>query len=288
MTPPTSAPAAVDAPPLRVIRGPSALDGDPKRFWRLVFHLARTEFVLKYQGSVLGYLWSLASPLLLFGVLYLAFTSILRVGAGVENYAAMLLLNILLFQFFSEATSGSLVSMVNREPLVRKMEFPRLAIPFSMVLAATFTLVLDLVVVAGYMLVSGVDVTMTWLLFPLVLVWLYTFTVGASMLLSTLFVYFRDTAQIWTVIARVMFYGSPVLFPIEFFPSSWKAVLLLNPLAPLFAQTRVWIVDPSAETFSQAMGGGIFWVYPMLVFASVVALGLWVFDREAPRVAERL
>jgi len=118
--------------------------------------------------------------------------------------------------------------------------------------------------------------------------WIEVFTIGVSLLLSTLFVRFRDIAQIWTVLTRVMFYGSPVLFPITLFPASWKALLLLNPLAPLFTQSRVWIVDPSAPTFSEALGGAIYWIYPMLVMVAVVLLGFWFFGREAPRAAEEL
>jgi ABC-2 type transport system permease protein len=275
-------------PQLRDIRGPSALSGNPRRFWRLVWHLAKTEFALKYQGSALGYLWSLVGPLLLFGVLYLAFTSVVRFGGRVPNYAAILLLNIMLFQFFAESTSRGLHSIVAREGLVRKMEFPRIAIPLSFVLASTFTLALDLCVVIAYLLVAGVPVTSTWLLFPALVGWLYLFTVGASLLLSTLFVHFRDTAQIWQVLARVMFYASPLLYPIEFFPPGGKVLLLLNPLAPLFAQARVWIIDPSAPTYAEAMGGSIYWLYPALIVVTIVLLGVWLFDHEAPRVAEEL
>lgn len=285
----SAADAAVGpVPELREIHGPGAISGDPRRFWRLVWYLARTEFKLKYKGSVLGYIWSLISPLMLFGVLYVAFTQILRFGGDVGNYAAMLLLNVMMFQFFADATSRSLVSIVEREELVRKMEFPRLAIPLSMVLAGTFTLAIDLLVVVAYMLLAGVEVTATWLLFPVLVLWLYVFTVGASLLLSTLYIHFRDTAQIWLVLSRVMFYGSPVLFPIELFPEGWRAVLLLNPLAPLFTEARVWMVDASAPSFSDALGGPLFWIYPSAIFIAVVVLGVWLFDREAPRVAERL
>jgi ABC-2 type transport system permease protein len=280
--------ALEEVPELREIRGPAAVSGDQRRFWRLVWYLARTEFILKYKGSVFGYVWSLLSPLLLFGVLYLAFTRILRFGNGVENYAAVLLLNLMLFQFFADSTSRAMVSIVGGEGLVRKMDFPRFAIPLSVVLAACFTLGLDLVVVISYMLISGVSVMFTWLFLPVLIVWLAVFAVGTSLLLSALFVYFRDTAQIWTVITRVMFYASPIIFPIELFPSGWKPLLLLNPLAPLFAQARIWMVDPGAPSFSQAMGGGIYWIYPMLILVTIVALGFWIFERVAPKVAEQL
>jgi ABC-2 type transport system permease protein len=276
------------APELVEVRGPTSLGTDRRRFWRLVWHLGRTEFVTKYEGSALGYLWSLLNPVLLFGVLYLVFTKVVRVGDTIPDYAAILLLNIMLFQFFVESSTRALTCIVGGEGLVRKMEFPHLAIPLSILLAGSFTLGLDLIVVIAYMLVSGVQVTATWLLLPVLIVWLYVFTFGASLLLATLYVYFRDIAQIWQVVARVMFYASPVLFPIELFPSGWKGVLLLNPLAPLFTESRVWMVDPSAPTFAQAMGGTIFWIYPTLVLVTTVILGVWLFDREAPRVAEEI
>jgi ABC-2 type transport system permease protein len=182
-----------------------------------------------------------------------------------------------------------MTSIVAGESLVRKMEFPRLVIPLSVVLASTFTLALDMAVVFVFLVgVTGLPVLSTWVLLPVLILWLYVFTLGTALLLATVYVRFRDTAQIWTVISRVLFYGSPVLFPIELFPAGWKALLLLNPLAPLFAQARVWLVDPGAPTFADAMGGAMFWIYPVLVLATVCLLGAWLFDRDAPRVAEQL
>jgi ABC-2 type transport system permease protein len=275
-------------PELRDIRGPSALTGDTSRFWRLLWYMAKTDFRLKYQGSVFGYLWSLLAPFLLFGILYLVFTEVVRFGS-VNNYAAMLIINIMLFQFFANATSRAMTSIVAHESLVRKMEFPRLVIPLSIVLSATITLALDMVVVLAFVVfVAGVPVEATWLLLPVLIAWLYAFTVGMSLLLAMVYVRFRDTAQIWTVLSRVLFYGSPVLFPIELFPASWKALLLLNPLAPLFAQSRVWLVDPGAPSFAEALGGTVFWIYPVLVLVTVLTLGIWLFDRDSPRVAEEL
>jgi ABC-2 type transport system permease protein len=284
-----SSSAGQAAPELRDIRGPSALTGDSRRFWHLLWYMAKTDFKLKYQGSVFGYLWSLMSPFLLFGVLYLVFTRVIRFGGDIPHYAAILLINIMLFQFFAEATSRSMVSIVSREPLVRKMQFPRLVIPLSIVLASTFTLGLDLLVVLGIVIgVAGVPVIGTWALLPVLIIWLYAITVGTSLLLAMVYVRFRDTAQIWTVLSRVLFYSSPILIPIELFPPSWKALLLLNPLAPLFAQSRVWLVDSTGPTFTEAMGGAVYWIYPLLVLLTVLFLGAWLFDRDAPRMAEQL
>jgi ABC-2 type transport system permease protein len=283
-----SSSAAQAHPELRDIRGPSALTGDARRFWRLLWYMAKTDFKLKYQGSVFGYLWSLLAPFLLFGVLYLVFTEVVRFG-NVPHYAAILIINIMLFSFYSEATTRSMSSIVAREPLVRKMEFPRLVIPLSIVLASTFTLGLDLLVALAFVVaVAGVPVTATWTLLPVLIIWLYAFTVGTALVLAMVYVRFRDTAQIWSVLSRVLFYGSPILFPIELFPPAWNALLVLNPLAPLFAQSRVWLVDPSAPTFVEALGGTVYLIYPLLLLVTVLVLGAWLFDRDAPRVAEQL
>jgi ABC-2 type transport system permease protein len=250
--------------------------------------LARTEFVLKYKGSVFGYLWSLVSPLLLFGVLYVAFTKVFRVGGDIPHYAVLLLLNLTLFDFFADTTSRAMTAMVARESVVRKMEFPRLALPLSIVLASTFTLVLNLIVVVGFALATGVHPIWTWLLFPVLLLYLYGFTVGCSLLLSPAFIRFRDTAQIWIVITRAMFYASPVLFPIEFFPAGAKIALAVNPLAPLFAESRIWFLDPGAPTFGEVMGSSAYLIFPLFFYALVVVVGTWLFQHDAPHVAEEL
>jgi ABC-2 type transport system permease protein len=273
---------------LRTIRGPSALSGGWQRCLRLVWRMARTDFVLRYHGSVLGYVWSLLSPLLLFGVLYFAFTRIVRIGSGVQDYPAMLLFNLMLFQFFADATQRAVTSIVAGENLVRRMEFPRLAVPLSIVLGATFSLGLDMIVVFGFILATGVPVKATWLLLPLLLVALYVVTVSCALLLSTLYVRFRDVDQIWTVFARALFYLTPVVFPVEFYPAAYKPLLVANPLAAILIQGRVWIIDPGAPTFAQVAGGLGYILVPAAITVFLAVYGVYYFNRESPRVAEEL
>ena len=273
---------------LRPVRGPSALSGGWKRCWRLIWQMARTDFVLRYHGSVLGYVWSLLSPLLMFGVIYFAFTQIVRIGAGVEDYPAMLLFNLMLFQFFAEATSRSVTSMVAGENLVRRMEFPRLAVPMSVVLASTLSLGLNLIVVAGFAIASGVEVRWTWLLLPVLLLALYTLTVSLSLLLSSLYVRFRDVDQIWSVVSRALFYLSPVIFPVELYPDAFKPLLVSNPLSPILIEGRVWMIDPDAPTFAEVAGGIGHILVPVGIVLALCAYGAAYFNREAPRIAEEL
>jgi ABC-2 type transport system permease protein len=273
---------------LRPVRGPSALGGSAKRFWELLYLISVTEFKKTYFGTVLGYVWSLLRPLLLFAVLLFVFTKIFRLGSDVPHYPVMLLMNVVLFGFFSEATGTSLMSVVSQEGVVRKTHFPRLVIPLSVVLTSLFNLALNLIVVVVFLLAFGVSPHWTWFLFPFVVLALFVFATTVSMLLSSLYVRFRDTAIIWSVISTALFYATPVLYPIERVPSQYRDVILLNPLSPLFEQTRKWVIDPGAPGAVSAAGGWAHLLPSMALFVGICVLGAWYFNRAAPRIAEEL
>jgi ABC-2 type transport system permease protein len=237
---------------------------------------------------VLGYVWSLLRPLLLFGVLLFVFTKIIRIGSGVEHYPVLLLFNVVLFSFFSEATTTAVTSVVNQESIVRKTQFPRLVIPLSVVVTALFNLAVNLIVVVIFLLAFGVSPQWTWLLFPLIVVVLFVFVTGISLLLASLYVRFRDTAIIWGVMATALFYATPVLYPIEAVPSTYRDVISLNPLTPLFEQARRWVIDPGAPGAATAAGGWTHLLPALALFLAICALGAWYFNREAPRIAEQL
>ena len=154
---------------LREVRGPSALGGGWRRSLELLSLIAVADFKKAYFGTALGYLWSIARPLMLFGVLLAVFTQVFRIGSDVPNYPVLLLFNIVLFGFFQEATITAVTSIVGQESVVSKTQFPRLVIPLAVVLTTLFNLGLNLVVVFIFILAWGIDPTWTWLLFPLVL-----------------------------------------------------------------------------------------------------------------------
>jgi ABC-2 type transport system permease protein len=200
----------------------------------------------------------------------------------------LLLLNIVLFSFFQEATQSAVTSVVIRENLVRKMHFPRMVIPVSTVLTAAFNMTVNMAAVLVFLLAYGVDPRPSWLLFPLIVLLFATFTAGVALLLSALYPRYRDVSPIWAVLATILFYGSPVLYPIELVPDDWRTLVLANPLAALLESARVVVIDPSAPTIAEATGSDLAWLLPTLVFVAVCALGFWVFNREAPRIAEEL
>jgi ABC-2 type transport system permease protein len=282
--------------PLREVRGPSALGGGARRFFDLLWLMAATEFKRVYFGTVLGYLWSLIRPLAFFGVLLFVFTQIFKVGSKLPNYPVLLLLGIVQFTFFQEATSNAITSVVSQEGIVRKTQFPRLVIPLSTVLTAFFNFCLNLIVVFVFILAWGVDPAWTWLLYPVALAALFILTTTISMAFSVLFVRFRDVAIIWVVGAQMLFYASPILYPLgEQGPArenpTLEKLLMLNPISVIFEQIRVWILQEPpklAPTPVEAAGGWLHLLPALAIFLAVCAYGVWVFNREAPRVAEEL
>ncbi|HLM33437.1 MAG TPA: ABC transporter permease [Gaiellaceae bacterium] len=273
---------------LQPVRGPSALGGGWRRFGELLYLISVTEFKKTYFGTVLGYVWSLLRPLLLFAVLLFVFTKIVRLGSGVPHYPVLLLMNVVLFGFFSEATTTAVMSVVTQESVVRKTQFPRLVIPLSVVVTSFFNLAVNLVVVLIFIAAFGVSPAWTWLLFPLIVLVLFVFATAVSMLLASLYVRFRDTAIIWSVVASALFYATPVIYPIEIVPERYRDLIMLNPLTAIFEQARKWIIDPSAPGAVSAAGGWTHLLPGAAIFLGACAIGAWYFNREAPRIAEQL
>jgi ABC-2 type transport system permease protein len=268
------------------VRGPSALGGGWRRALELLYLIAVTEFRRSYLGTALGYLWTLARPLLLFAVLLTVFTQAFDLGDRVVHYPTLLLFNIVLFGFFQEATTQAVTSIVNQEAVVRKTQFPRLVIPLAVVLTSLFNLSVNLVVVFGFILIAGISPMWTWLLFPLVLAVLVVLTTAVAVSLSALHPRFRDTGIIWSVAATALFYGTPVLYPIEIVSGTLRDVIALNPLAPLFELARKWVIDPDAPW--PIVDGTVWLVVPVAIAVAVCVFAGWIFSREAPRIAEEL
>src|SRR3954447_6085946 len=272
---------------LRDVRGPGALGGSWQRTRDLLYMIAVTEFKRAYFGTFLGYLWTLARPLMLFGVLLAVFTQAFHLGATVKHYPVLLLLNIVLFGFFQEASNSAVTSVVAKEGIVRKTQFPRLVIPLAVVLTALFNLGLNLIVVFVFILAFGVEPQWTWLLLPLLVLALGIFTTAVSMLTSSLYPRFRDAAIIWSVFSTALFYATPVLYPISAVTSDdLKSVIELNPLAPIFELAHKWIINPDVD--GPIATTGVRLLIPIAIYVVTCVLAVWTFNREAPRIAEAL
>jgi ABC-2 type transport system permease protein len=271
------------------MRGPSALTGDWRRTANLTWTLAYLEFRLKFFGSVLGYLWQIGRPLMLFGVYYVVFTQFVRLSEDVKYYPPLLLAGIMLYQFFSETTSGAVPSVLNRENLVRKIHFPRIVIPLSVVVTSALNLAVNSVAVGIFMAAAGVPVRASWLVMIPVLGLLFLFVTGLAMLLSALFVKYRDIQPIWDVVTTAVFYATPILYPIERVEIAWaREAIMYNPLAVVVEQMRHSVFDPGAPSAAEAIGGWLQLCVPIGLTFALFVVGFWVFNRSAPEVAEHL
>ncbi len=271
--------------------GPSAMGGDRRRFLELTLTLARTEFKVRYFGSTLGYLWSLIRPLLFFGVIYLFFTVILNLSKGVPHYGVYLLTGIVLWSYLAEATGGCVNCLVARESLLRKIRFPRMVVPLSVSLTATFNLALNAIVIVVFALLNGISPSFEWLeLIPIALAFVVLAS-GLGMLLSALYVRFRDVQPIWEVALQAWFYASPVMYVAsryDEFAHGFQRIALLNPVATLLTQAGHAMIGGAALPSAVHAAGLATVLGSLAIIAAIFALGAWVFTLEAPRVAENL
>ncbi|MBA2421220.1 MAG: ABC transporter permease [Thermoleophilaceae bacterium] len=273
------------------MKGPAAVSGDWRRFLDLTRMLAITDFKLRFFGSILGYLWTLMRPLMLFGVLYVVFSQVVRLGDQVPFYPVVLLSAMILYFYFSEATTKAVTCVVQSENLVRKIQFPRLAIPLASVGAVSLQFALNLLVLLAFLALSGVKLHSSIVQLPLILVALLALTAGTSMLLSAVYVVARDVAPIWEVVIQTLFYATPILYPVELLSresESLARVAMANPLAVIVQQMRHAVIDPTAPSAAQAIGGWGWMLVPAAITVALLIAGYVVFDRMAPRIAEEL
>jgi ABC-2 type transport system permease protein len=275
------------------VRGPTALGDDPRRLLRLTWTLATTDFKLRFFGSALGYLWQLMRPLMLFGILYVVFTQFLDFAGPERFFGVSLLLGIVLYNFFSEATGGAVKSILNREQLVRKIDFPRLAVPLSTVLQALFNLGLNLIPVLIFLVAQGGRPRLSWLAMPVLVLVLATMGLGLAMLLSSLYVRYRDIEPIWDVVLQALFYATPILYTAEYVKikageAAVQLLLLLNPFAAIVQESKHVLIDPTHPSTTSFFGSAAVVLLPLASIVALFGIGYAVFAREAPRIAEDL
>ena len=255
----------------------------------LLSELVRTDFKLRYQGSVLGYAWSLLRPLFLFLILYIVFTKFIKLGTDIPNYPVYLLLGIVLWQFFADATSQSLSSVVARGDLIRKIRIPRWMIVLTSNVSAMINLGLNLIVVAVFLLITQVDVRADILFLPLAVVEIYIFAAGLALFLSAAYVKYRDVSFIWEVILQAGFYLTPVLYPLTVITNiTLQKLLLLNPVAQAIQDARNVAVTQDALTIAEVYGSDVMRFVPLAISLTVLVLGVLYFKKESKYFAENL
>jgi ABC-2 type transport system permease protein len=257
----------------------------------LLSELVRTDFKLRYQGSVLGYAWSLLRPLLMFVILYAVFVKVLKSVAGIPHSPAYLLLGIVVWNFFVEMTSQSLGSIVGRGDLIRKIKIPRWLIILSTSISALINLGLTLIVFTVIMVVNHVDLMRSILLLPLILAEVYALALGVSLFLSATFVKYRDVTYIWEVALQAGFYVIPILYAMTIIHNvTAQKIMLLNPMAQAIQDARYATVShsPQVLTTSRIFDHGWYMFIPFAVVIVILIGGLAYFRRESKYFAENI
>lgn len=257
---------------------------------RVLSVIAAAEFKLKYTGSALGYAWSVLKPLALFTLLYLVFGRLFNLNDLSPYYAVSLLVGIVLFTFFADATMLGLISIVTRDSLIRKISFPRIIITASVTLTAAMTLLINLTVVGAFLAYKQITPRPDWLLIPLLLLELYAYTLGVSLLLAALFVRLRDLQQVWELALQLFFYASPIIYPIGYLPPSARKLVFLSPFTQVLQDIRALLFYPdvAANRITAASAFGSFGrLVPIGIAIGILVLGYVFFKRQEPWFAER-
>ncbi|HUD06354.1 MAG TPA: ABC transporter permease [Candidatus Saccharimonadales bacterium] len=260
-----------------------------KRNRALLSELVRTDFKLRYQGSILGYTWSLLRPLLIFVILYVVFVKFLKVGAGTPHYPVYLLFGIVVWNFFVEMTMQSLGSIVGRGDLIRKIRIPRWIIVFSSSLSAVINLLLNLVIIGVFMVLGHVVPSNKFILVPLLLGEVYLFALGVSFYLSAAFVKYRDISYIWEVLLQAGFYLTPILYPLSRITNiNFQKIILLSPMAQALQDARYALITKKTTIPSHVFNGGWYQYIPLFIVVLALLIGVFYFKKESKQFAENI
>jgi ABC-2 type transport system permease protein len=249
--------------------------------------ISGTQFRVKYADSVLGYAWSLAKPLALFTMLYYVFGRVFRIGASVPHYPLYLLTGIVCWTFFVDATHAATPIIPQQSTLLRKLAFPRVLLPLSVTLTSALTFGVNLLAIVVFIAVSRVHPRWDWFLIAPLLVELYVVVLGAALVLCTLYVRFRDVAHIWDLVTSLLFYGSPIIYPVTFLPDWARTIVFANPIVQVIQDVRALLLGSGVVTVGDELGSAGR-LLPLGVAAALLAVGVILFKHEEPWFAERL
>lgn len=256
----------------------------------LLLELVRTDFKLRYQDSILGFAWSLLKPLLMFAILYLVFGKIMRVGTAIPHYPVYLLLGIVMWNFFVEASSQGIGAVVAQGGLIRKVNFPKWIIVISGTISALINLALSMIIIVVFMVINQVPVSWTMLLFIPLVVEVYLLAVGVAFFLATANVKYRDTGHIYDIIIQAAFYATPILYPVALLVSmagSIGKLLMLNPMAQIIQDARFALVTHETVTSWHVFQGNLYFAFiPPLIVGVVLFIGVRYFNKNAKNFAE--
>lgn len=240
--------------------------------------MVSTDFKIRYQGSILGYFWSLLKPLFLFAILYIVFTYIIPLGKDVEHFAVYLIIGVVLWNFFNEATTIGASSVVNKGDLMRKISIPRYLVVMASTLSAFINLWLSLIVVFIFALLNGITPSVGWLMIIPLAFEAFIFALGISFLLSAAFVKYRDISYIWEVALQAGFYASAIIYPLQKVPEELQKWFFINPMVQIMQDARFFIATDTTITIWNTVR----FPYTLIPFAIIAVVGVvgWLYFKK--------
>lgn len=255
----------------------------------LLAELVRTDFKLRYQASTLGYVWSILNPLLLFTILYIVFDLFLGIGKGIEHYPVYLLLGIVLWRFFIEATNNGLKAIVQRGNLIRKINFPKYIIVISGTISSLINLGINLAVVLLFTVLNGVELSWSALLIIPLIIELYIFALAIAFFLSAVNVKMRDIGYLWDVFLQAAFYATPIIYPVAMVASKSELaaqLLLINPVAQVIQDARYVLITQDGATLYTLVNNKLYVAIPFVIVAIMVVVATTYFKKHSGKFAE--
>jgi ABC-2 type transport system permease protein len=257
----------------------------------LLKQLVKTDFKIRYQNSILGYLWTLLRPLFLFAILYVVFVKILNAGKGIPHFGVYLLLGIVIWNYFVETTTGSIGAIVAKGDIMRKVSFPRYVIVLAVSLSALINLAFNMLVVGVFMVIAKTEINATIVFLPLLIIELFIFSLSLSFLLSALYVKFRDIGFIWEVIIQGAFFAVPIMYAFTLVTSRSMLlgkIMIADPIAQLMQDARYMLITPQTQTVQSVYGTAWALLIPIAIVVFVGLISIVYFKRRAPYFAENV
>lgn len=257
----------------------------------LLAELTKTDFKLRYQGSVLGYLWALLRPLMMFAILYIVFAKLLKFGNDIPHYPVYLLCGTSMWSFFTECTSQGIQAIVVRGDLLRKISFPKYIVVVSATLTAVINMLINLIVIIIFALINGVTPSFSWLLIIFPILGLYLLSLGIAFLLGSINVKYRDITSIWDVCVQALFYAVPIIYPISMVAASSELaakIILLNPISQCIQDIRYNLITTETITTWNFIDNKFLAIIPIIIIFAVLIIGALVFRKKSKFFAEEV
>lgn len=257
----------------------------------LLKELTKTDFKLRYQGSVLGYLWALLRPLMMFAIMYIVFAKLLKIGNDIPHYPVYLLCGTTMWSFFTECTAQGIQAIIIRGDLLRKISFPKYIVVVASTLTAVINMSINLVVIIIFALINGVTPSLSWLLAIPAILELYLLSLGLAFLLGSINVKYRDITSIWDVIVQALFYAVPIIYPITMVATTSELaakIILLNPIAQSIQDIRYGLITQETITTWNFLHNPVAILLPLFIVIVILISGALVFRQKSKFFAEEV